>query len=187
MKTSTTLGIVVGAVVVGVGAFALTRKPSAEPTPSKPGILPGPPVPSPSSKLVFVTNNTAVPPTVSFKKDQYYRGRMALKFSGLSPFNASAEEDSILKGLVALGFKEVRVYMKISDLPSDWPSETTLGSTSETRWFQGQWSGQTETMVNPLAFEMVWVTRSPALVLAQAAKAAGTSSTGHHLQEVGCG
>lgn len=183
MKTSTILGLVGGVVVIGVGAVALTRKSSDEPTPSKPGVLPAPP---PGSKLVYVTNTPPPPalPTISLKKDQYYRGRMVLKFSSLSPFNASAEEDTIRKGLIALGFDYVRVFMKISDLTSDWPSETTLGSTPETRWFQGRWTGLSETMPNPLAFEMVWVTRSPALVLSQAAKA---TTSGFGLREVGCG
>jgi hypothetical protein len=190
MKTGTML---IGLGVVGLGVFgvvALSKKAAAQPLPAPPpgpGLLPTPPsppavgpsVPGPSGGggLVFATDASSV----HLRQGQYYRGRLNLGaglLGLLPPFNASATEEDIGKGLAALGLQDIRVYMKTSDLPSDWPQETTMNASPGTRWFQGQWGGSTATVPKPSQVEQVWVTSSPALVTARAVQAAATSGLG---------
>lgn len=159
---------------IGTVTYFATRK--AEGAPDG---LPGPtPGPAPGSKLVYVTD----PTSVKLKKDQWYRGRLFLKLP-LLPFSATADEETIGKGLVALGFKDVRVFMGIASLPSDWPKETMPLAGPNTRWFSGQWGGLTGPMPKPPQVESMWITRSPTLVTAQAARASGD----YVQDEIGCG
>lgn len=118
------------------------------------------------------------------KNGQYYRGRFLLRSSDLPPFNASASDEIIAKGLVAMGFVDVRIFPNVSNLPSDWPRETALNTQAGTRWFQGQWNDKTGDWTKPRRsdgtspVESVWVTASPGLVAARAAQAVAVSGVG---------
>lgn len=180
MKTGTVL---MGLGVVGLGVLGtviLSKKTGEVPAPQnpKPGTVPTPPVPlSDGAGLVFVDG----PNSVHLRQSQYYRGRLLLGSSGLlnlPPFNAGASEETIGKGLVALGFVDVRVYMNVSDLPGNWPKETALNTAAGTRWFQGQWTGSTADVPRPPQLERMWVTASPALVAARTAQAIAVSGVG---------
>ncbi len=195
MKTAT---ILLGLGIVGLGTLGvvtLSKKavakpgtqPGTQPTPQGPGAIPTPlppPAPAPTpgvpsggGGLVFADDAT----TIHLRQDQYYRGRALLGdtgLAGLPPFNASASEETIGKGLVALGFVDVRVYMNVAALPSDWPREMAMNALPGTRWFQGQWSGITANVPKPPQVEKVWVTASPGLVAARAAQAIAVSGIG---------
>ena len=188
MKSASVL-LGLGVVGLGVLGVVVLSKPTVPPGPkttptpppsipglgSLPGIAPTPPVP-PSGTLVFVDT----PTTVHLRQSQYYRGRLSLGgFAGLlPPFNASATEEQIGKGLSALGFADVRVYMNVSELPSGWPPETAMNADAGTRWFQGQWTGITADVPKPPQVEKVWVTASPQLVAARLAQAVAVSGIG---------
>lgn len=162
MKTIT-LGIGAVALAALAGALVLAGKDEKKaegPTPSPPG---GPKPPAPSGGITVVSDAG----TVRLKKGQYYRGRMNLTspLTNLLPFVHTASEETIAKGLVAIGFVDVRVYMNVSDLPQDWPRDTAMNTQAGTRWFQGQWTGVTGTLPKPPVMEMVWEA-SPASAVA---------------------
>jgi len=177
---------VLGVVTLSKKAAAAPGQPPAPPEPpAPPGILPTPPAPpAPPSVpsgggggLVFATDATGV----HLRQDQYYRGRLNMGAGSLSPllpFAPNATEEDIGKGLAAIGLQDIRVYMNVSNLPSDWPRETAQNTEAGTRWFQGQWGGATTTLPKPPQVEAVWVTASPALVAARAIQAATTSGLG---------
>jgi len=187
MKTTSVL---LGLGVVGLGVLGVVtltkKKESAAPTPPPqppgivpPGILPTPTPPAPAgpSGLVFATDAT----NVHLRQDQYYRGRLNMgagSLAGLLPFAPAATEEDIGRGLASIGLKDVRVYMNVSNLPSDWPRETAQNTEAGTRWFQGQWGGATATLPKPAQVEAVWVTASPGLVAAREIQAASTSGLG---------
>jgi hypothetical protein len=166
-----------GVAVVGGGVYALTRKPSGQlpgpqpgPGPLPPGPTPGPPS---GSKLAYAQNDNVIPPIIHFRQNQYYRGRMEIQGANLLPFNLEADDQTILKGLSALGIANGKIYMQMSDLPSDWPPETVLGAGPNTRWFEGQWTLLTGDVPKPPTIVSVWATLSPAGVAAAAAKMSG--------------
>jgi hypothetical protein len=194
MKTVTVL-LGLGVVGLGVlGAVTLSKKKAEAqpPPPPAPGIIPpgvlppgilptpapaAPAAPSGGGGLVFATDAS----TIHLRQGQYYRGRLNMGSGGLAgllPFTGAATEEDIGKGLAALGLQDVRVYMNVSNLPSDWPRETAQNTEAGTRWFQGQWSGITATVPKPAQVEAVWVTASPELVAARALQAATTSGLG---------
>ncbi len=177
-----------GLVVVGLGAVGLAAlaavmlkkpaaaagqpaAPGAPATPGlparPPGVAPATPTPAPAGALVFVDDVTSV----HLRQGQYYRGRLNVPGVALPPFSLNATEEEIAKGLSALGFVDVRVYVNVSALPSDWPASTAQNTQAGTRWFQGQWSGITADVPKPFDLvtrqpivESVWTTASPALV-----------------------
>jgi len=192
MKTTSVL-LGLGVVGLGVlGVVTLTKKKEAAaptPPPQPPGIVPpgvlppgilptpAPPAPAGPSGLVFATDATGI----HLRQDQYYRGRLNMGSGGLAgllPFAPAATEEDIGRGLAGIGLRDVRVYMNVSNLPSDWPRETAQNTEAGTRWFQGQWGGATTTLPKPAQVEAVWVTASPGLVAARAAQAATVSGLG---------
>jgi hypothetical protein len=85
------------------------------------------------------------------------------------PFSAGASTTAIATALQVLGFADVQVYGSVAALPSGWPSSTTVNPLPGTRWFYAKWSGLSGTLPRPPQLELLWVSRSPALVAAQAA------------------
>jgi hypothetical protein len=144
------LGIGLGVAALAGVAFVLTRKDEKKAEPAA-----APTTPRPPSGGITVVSDAG---TVKLKKGQYYRGRMNLTspLTNLLPFVQTASEETIAKGLVAIGFVDVRVYMNVSDLPQDWPRDTAMNTQAGTRWFQGQWTGVTGTLPKPPVMEMVW-------------------------------
>ncbi len=172
MKTGGLVIVGLGAVGLAVAAAVVLKKkpaapgtPGAQPSPGSPGATPGTPgvptvlPPSLAAALVFVQDAT----TVHLTQGQSYRARVNLPAIGLPPFNSSATATDIGKGLSALGFVGVHVFMSTSDLPADWPASTTQGIQPGTRWFQGQWSGLTADVPKHPVVEQVWVS-GPGLV-----------------------
>ena len=141
------------ALLWGLGALGLTGLALALSGGSKKGPS-GPLVPATTS-LVLLGD------PLSLKKGQYYRGRLDLKSGDLAPFRAEADEEELGKGLSALGFQDVRVFMSTSELPAGWPADGLLNPSGETRWFQAAWGQATAKMPRPDQMTMMWVTRTP--------------------------
>lgn len=144
--------------VVGLGILAVTLLASGKPEGAFPGAPPGVP-PSPGQRLIMLGD------PLKFENGRYYRARIKLTSKPLTAMgplgqnisisSASTKED-LGRGLVALGFQDVRVYMNERELPADWPKETAQAATPETRWFSGAWGGPTMSVPRPPAIEAVW-------------------------------
>jgi len=100
----------------------------------------------------------------------YFRGRLELS-GNTPPFDVNASEESIGKGLSALGFQDVRVY-QASELPADWPAVTAQALLPTTRFFQGMWGAATSDMARQPQLVLMWVTPSPPTAVQPAAVAA---------------
>lgn len=98
---------------------------------------------------------------LTLKQKQYYRARMLLLGRTAFPFTNSATEEVIGKALGSMGFEDVRVFMTLQDLPSDWPASTTNAPLSGVRWFQGRWAGPSISLPRPLTIEAMWATDPP--------------------------
>lgn len=160
--------LVLGLGAAGLLGFLLLRK---KDEPQAPGTGPASSLPErPSGANLVLLGDP-----LSLKQGQYYRGRLQLAGTSLPPFSAMADEETLGKGLVTMGFADVRVYMGVKDLPADWPQSTMLNPVQGTRWFQGMWQGPSIQLPRPWNVETMWVTRSPNLVAAQAAAQARTS------------
>ncbi len=98
---------------------------------------------------------------LALKQKQYYRARMLLLGRTAFPFTNSATEEVIGKALGTMGFEDVRVFMELKDLPSDWPVSTTTAPLEGVRWFQGRWAGPSVSLPRPLTIEAMWPTPAP--------------------------
>lgn len=95
-------------------------------------------------------------------KGRYYGGRLAAL--GLPPFTANADEETIGKGLVALGFQDVRVFMNEGELPPQLRYEHyKAGASASSRWFTGAWSGMTTDVPKPPSVDLLYVIAPPSL------------------------
>jgi hypothetical protein len=124
-----------------------------------------PPI-TPEAALNFVNSLTSL----HLKQDQYHRGRMLLQDFFPPPFNTLSTREEITRGLAGAGWKDIRVFMNVSELPMNadfpggpWPISTAQNTVAGTRWFQGQWPGPTMDTFKPPHIEAVWVTQRPGL------------------------
>lgn len=146
-----------------LGAFALykmvTSKNVEEAPAPVPGLLPG--VPGTPDKANG-TGLIMLGDPLRLKQKQYYRARMLLIGRTAFPFTNNVTEEVLGKSLAAMGFADVRVFMELKDLPSDWPASTTVGAIAGTRWFQGMWEGPSMDLPRPATIEAIWATPAPA-------------------------
>jgi len=92
---------------------------------------------------------------LSLTKGRHYRGRLALPEGGQAPFSADAQDIDVARGLKALGFGDIGIY-RGPDLPPNWPSETTVSVTPETRFFEGTWYAPSSSFPRPGQMEDIW-------------------------------
>jgi hypothetical protein len=96
---------------------------------------------------------------LTMRQGRYYRGRLDLPPSSVQPvlpFNANGSEEDLGRGLVALGFDDVRVYMSTSEVPASWPASVVNIPGPGTRWFQGRWKGPDIQLPRPRQLTRVW-------------------------------
>ncbi len=99
---------------------------------------------------------------LNLRQGQYYRARMLLIGRTAFPFTNDVTEEVLGKALASMGFADVRVFMTIQDLPSDWPASTTKAPLSGVRWFQGMWQGPSMSLPRPQTIDAFWLTPKPA-------------------------
>jgi hypothetical protein len=88
---------------------------------------------------------------------QQYSGRLNLLKAALPPFSSDATNDTLVKGLSALGWTGAKVYMTLAELPAGWPPSTTVNPSAGTRWFTGVWSEATADISKPYELEQLWM------------------------------
>jgi hypothetical protein len=101
-------------------------------------------------------------PTISFLSDpvkltqgSVYRARL-----GLGPIEMMvATSDLIAKQFEALGFRNVKVFGNVSELPGDWPRETMVAATVSSRWIEGVWSLPSAAIAKPPQIQLAWLAR----------------------------
>lgn len=128
--------------VVGLGAFAAYRMLKSKPAFAAP------------------EGKAALGDPLNMQSGTYYRGRLEVpdsRVQPLLPFNTSGTEEDLGRGLVALGFQDVRVYMSPGEVPSDWPESTVAEAGSGSRWFEGQWAGPSMPLPRPGQLKLIWV------------------------------
>lgn len=94
-------------------------------------------------------------------QNRYYRARLRVRETGAEPFLATSPKDALVNAMKVLGFHDVKVWMKDSELPSGWPASTKANPGPLTRWFEGQWRGPTTTLPRPADIESMWIAKPP--------------------------
>jgi hypothetical protein len=151
--------LVVGAISVGVAAgvvYVITRKKD-----------PAAPLTIAPIQPLEATIATPAPPRVNLayqssplhpRRGTRYRARLLSDARTLAPFTLTASDEDVGKAWAALGFANVRVFSKASDLPATWPAQEVLDAPG-TRWLEGTWGLPTSDLARPSAVAAMWQTR----------------------------
>lgn len=142
------------------------KPPAAAPSPPPAPIVPPVPAPPPAAEAPGTHN--AVPmhdiepcrppmqgPDLVMVPECHYRARL-----DLSGIQCLGGESDIAGEFEKRGFHDVRIYMRISALPADWPAaerQTVSGFTHCTRWAEGTWGGALKQMARPDFVASMWL------------------------------
>lgn len=162
--------MVLGFGLIGLfAAYKMVTAKKEEEAPKAPGsLIPGAP-PIPGLGTPDRPNGTGLVmlgDPLRLTQGDYYRARMLLVGRTAFPFTNNVTEEVLGKSLAAMGFADVRVFMTLKDLPSDWPASTTVNAVEGTRWFQGMWQGPSMSLPRPLTIEAIWGTPRPSSAVA---------------------
>lgn len=95
---------------------------------------------------------------------RYYAGRLQAGNGMPAPFSATADEETIGKGLAALGFSDIKIYMNAQALPESGLKPALVQGAGETsRFFTGMWGGLTADVPRPAQVEALYVKAPPSL------------------------
>jgi hypothetical protein len=158
----TPLVLLGGATLLGLAAYAFTRKPTASGSQSAPTTSSVSNF-SPPAHLVYAKRGTTPGPTAPsepfhLRQQSWYRGRIDLA-KGTGSTGPGASDTQIATALGNLGFSSVRVFSP-SALPANWDKGTETGASAYTRFFQGAWSVPTADVAHPAGVEAIWQIRS---------------------------
>lgn len=156
--------IFLGGIVI-LGGYATYRMVTAED--EAPKLPPGPP-PRPDAPWINVPGLPAEPPPLSsqgvaylgspvpLRQGKRYRALLKLGTLEAMALALTDKKQAVASRFSDLGFRDVRVWDKLQDLPSDWPTETLLQPDPNALMLEGVWEKESAQIPRPTQVTKAW-------------------------------
>ena len=92
-----------------------------------------------------------LPNPATLTRGQRYKARLEL-----GGFESLASREMVKNQFESIGFSNVQVYMTPAELPPGWPQGALANITNRSRWAEGTWNQQSQSVNRPAQIQNAW-------------------------------